>query len=126
MQRFGHPDDRDVPNQHLVIVNNAIFVLRFVIQRLVDDRLISQTNSLGRLSTGRHRRIDLTTLRFHGERLQEGDSVRLRVGAIGGVRRNGPTMRFTPFFGQASYFEVIGMTTRFTIEHASSPRPSFM
>ncbi|WP_175489172.1 hypothetical protein [Lysobacter sp. cf310] len=40
---------------------------RFVIQRLVDGRLINQTNSLGRRSTGRNRRIDhLTTLRLRG------------------------------------------------------------
>ncbi|NUO77858.1 MAG: hypothetical protein HOQ32_17830 [Lysobacter sp.] len=118
MHRFEAPEEFEPQFRHLVIINSAIFVLRFVIQRLVDDRLVSQTNSLGRLSLGRSRSIDLTTLHFHGERLQEGDHVRLRVGAVGGVRRNGPSVAFTRFGRPTVHFDVRGMTGGFSIHHA--------
>lgn len=118
MHRFEESGEFEPEFQHLVVSNSAMFVMRFVIQRLVGDRLISQTNSLGRLSIGRSRSIDLATLRFHGQPLQKGDRVRLRVGAVGGVRRNGPSVAFVPF-GRAAYFDVAGMTTRFSINRTT-------
>ena len=119
MHRFEESGEFEQQFRHLVVINSAMFVMRFVIQRLVDGRLVSQTNSLGRLSLGRSRSIDLTTLHFHGERLQEGGHVRLRVGAVSGVRRNGPAVAFTPF-GPTVHFDVSGMTSGFSINRSAT------
>lgn len=103
--------------QYIDYAHQGAFVARFVVQRLVDGRLISQTRLLGRTRHHQTHRIDLTTLRFHGERLQIGDHVRLRIGAVGGVRRNGPSVAYAPS-GEIARFEVRGTSLMFTIRLA--------
>ena len=100
--------------QYIDYIHMGAFIARFVVQRLVDGRLISQSRILGRMRNHQTHRIDLTTLRFHGEALQFGDRVRLRVGAVGGVRRNGPDVPYSNLFGTAT-FEVHGMTVAFEV-----------
>lgn len=116
-----HPSDSPAESvqperffQHLVCINNAAFVARFVVQRLIDGRLVSQTSGSPRFQAGEARGMDLTRLRFHGEPLHVGDQVRLRVGAAGGVRRNGPSVAYAPN-GQTASFSVRGTTLVFSI-----------
>ncbi|RDZ26210.1 hypothetical protein [Lysobacter silvisoli] len=114
MQGIG-PDGGVQPHFHyFTCTNRGAFVSRFIVQRFVEGRLISQTRILGRLSMQDTRSIDLTTLRFHGLPLEVGDQVRLRIGAVGGVRRNGPLVHYAPN-GQTAAFEVRGTTLAFSI-----------
>jgi len=117
MQPSGHPAqsvelERFV--QHLSVINNGAFVARFVVQRLVGGRLISQTGRLANMSAGQTRSVDLAQLRFHGRALDVGDRVRLRVGAAGGGRRNGPEVAYAPN-GQTAAFHLRGTTLAFSI-----------
>ncbi|SFL29654.1 hypothetical protein [Lysobacter sp. cf310] len=100
--------------QYIDYIHLGAFVARFVVQRLVDGQVISQTRLLGRMTHHRGQRIDLTTLHFHGQRLNVGDHVRLRIGAVGGVRRSGPSVAYAPN-REAARFEVRGTTLAFTI-----------
>lgn len=100
--------------QFIDIAHHGAFVLRFVVQRLVDGHLISQTRLLGRLIHHQSRRIDLSELLFHGQHLQVGDQVRLRIGAVGGVRRNGTAVLYAPN-REAARFEVRGTTLAFAV-----------
>lgn len=117
MQPSGNPAESVEPElfvQHLTLVNNAGFLARFVVQRLVGGRLISQTPGSGNLALGQTRGVDLTQLRFHGQALAVGDHVRFRVGAAGGSRRNGPTVAYAPN-GQTAAFNLRGTTLVFSI-----------
>lgn len=100
--------------QHIACSNNAAFVLRFVVQRLDGGRAISQSHRIGPIQFAQVRRIDLSELRFHGQPLEVGDRVRLRVGAVGGVRRNGPDVAYAPN-GETAGFSVRGSTLAFSI-----------
>lgn len=103
------------PHYHYIdYTHMGAFIARFVVQRLVDGRVISQTRLLGRMRPHQAHRIDLTTLHFHGQRLSVGDHVRLRIGAVGGVRRNGPSVAFAPG-GEVARFEVRGTTLAFSV-----------
>ena len=117
MQPSDNPAESVDPErfvQHLSLMNNAGFVARFVVQRLVDGRLISQTARFGNMSIGQARSVDLAQLRFHGHALNVGDRVRLRVGAAAGTRRNGPEVAYAPN-GQTAAFNVRGTTQVFSV-----------
>ncbi|MEI2433205.1 MULTISPECIES: hypothetical protein [Lysobacter] len=103
--------------QHIDCSNDAAFVLRFVVQRLDGGRAISQSHRVGPFHSGQTRRVDLSALRFHGQPLEVGDRVRLRVGAVGGVRRNGPDVAYAPN-GETAVFSVRGTTLAFSIGQA--------
>ena len=113
------------PHYHyLDYTHMGAFIARFVVQRLVDGRAISQTRILGRMRNHQTYRIDLTTLRFHGEALQVGDHVRLRIGAVGGARRNGPSVAYAPG-GEDARFEVRGTTLAFSVrQHQLTHHPT--
>lgn len=118
MHPSGNPAESVEPElfvQHLACVNDAGFIARFVVQRLVGDRLIGQTHRFGGLRTGQTQRVDLAQLRFHGQALEVGDRVRLRVGAVGGGRRDGPSVAFAPN-GRTASFSVRGTTLVFSID----------
>ncbi|QWP76884.1 hypothetical protein J5226_00260 [Lysobacter sp. K5869] len=117
MQTSGNPAESVEPElfvQHLSLINNGGFIARFVVQRLVGGRLISQTNAFGNIQLGQTRTVDLSALRFHNQALDVGDRVRLRVGAAGGTRRNGPEVSYAPN-GQTAAFNVRGTTLVFSI-----------
>ncbi|MGO4775978.1 hypothetical protein AB4084_10815, partial [Lysobacter sp. 2RAB21] len=81
MQPFGNPAQSGQPElhvQHIACANNAAFVLRFIIQRLDGDRVISQATAGGAFPAGQTRSVDLSALRFHGQALDVGDRVRIR------------------------------------------------
>jgi hypothetical protein len=117
MQPFGNPAQSGQPElhvQHIACVNNAAFVLRFIIQRLDGDRVISQATAGGAFPAGQTRSVDLSALRFHGQALEVGDRVRIRARAIGGTRRDGPSVAYAPN-GHTATFSVRGTTLSFSI-----------
>lgn len=117
MHPLGNPAESGQPElhvQHVACVNNAAFVLRFVVQRLDGDRVISQTPAGGAFAAGQTRSVDLSALRFHGHALDVGDRVRIRARAIGGTRRDGPSVAFAPNSHTAT-FSVRGTTLSFSV-----------
>ncbi|ALN84196.1 hypothetical protein IEQ11_03980 [Lysobacter capsici] len=117
MHPLGNPAESGQPElhvQHVACVNNAAFVLRFVVQRLDGDRVISQTPAGGAFAAGQTRSVDLSALRFHGHALDVGDRVRIRARAIGGTRRDGPSVAFAPN-GHTATFSVRGTTLSFSV-----------
>jgi hypothetical protein len=117
MHPLGNPAESgqvELHVQHIACANNAAFVLRFIIQRLNGDRVISQTPAGGAFAAGQTRSVDLSTLRFHGSALDVGDRVRIRARAIGGTRRDGPSVAYAPN-GHTATFSVRGTTLSFSI-----------
>ena len=100
--------------QHIACTNNAWFAIRFVVQRLDGDRAISQALGAGAFPINQTRSVDLSALRFHGQALAVGDRVRLRVGAAGGGRRNGPSVVYAPN-GHSAGFSVRGTIASFSV-----------
>lgn len=117
MHPLGNPAESGQPElhvQHIACANNAAFVMRFIIQRLDGDRVISQTQGAGAFAAGLTRSVDLSALRFHGQALDVGDRVRIRARALGGTRRNGPAVAYAPN-GHTATFSVRGTTLSFSI-----------
>lgn len=114
MQGNGAPGSIEPHFHHFIVSNRGAFALRFIVQRFVDGHLISQTRILGRLLAQRSHMIDLATLHFHGRPLEVGDQVRLRIGAAGGVRRNGPLVGYAPNRETAT-FEIRGTTMMYSV-----------
>lgn len=117
MHPLGNPAESgqlELHVQHIACANNAAFVLRFIIQRLDGDRAISQTPTGGGFAAGQTRSVDLSALRFHGQVLDVGDRVRIRARAIGGTRRDGPSVAYAPN-GHTATFSVRGTTLSFSI-----------
>ena len=100
--------------QHIACANNAAFTMRFVVQRLDGERVISQSAPIGTFAAGQVRSVDLAALRFHGRTLKVGDRVRIRARATGGTRRNGPSVAYAPN-GHTASFSVRGTTLSFSI-----------
>ncbi|MBX9401726.1 hypothetical protein K4L06_10420 [Lysobacter sp. BMK333-48F3] len=117
MQPSANPAESGQPElhvQHIACINNAGFSMRFVVQRLDGDTAVSQALAAGAFPLGQTRSVDLSTLLFHGRKLQVGDRVRVRVGAVGGGRRNGPSVAFAPN-GHTATFNVRGTIASFSI-----------
>lgn len=117
MHPSGNPAESGQPElhvQHIACTNNAWFSMRFVVQRVEGDRVIGQAHRTSAFPAGQTRNVDLSALRFHGKALDIGDRVRLRVGAIGGGRRDGPSVAYAPN-GHTAAFSVRGTTQRFSI-----------
>lgn len=117
MQTFEQSGEFEPHVQFIEFAHHGAFVLRYVVQRVIDGRLISQTRLLGRSRNQQTLRVDLATLRFHNHALEVGDHARLRIGAAGGVRRNGPLVAYAPN-GETARFVVRGTTLAFTIRQA--------
>lgn len=117
MPPSGNPAESGQPElhvQHIACANNAAFVLRFIIQRLDGDRAISQAPAGGAFAAGQTRSVDLSAMRFHGDALRVGERVRIRARAIGGTRRDGPSVAYAPN-GHTATFSVRGTTLSFSI-----------
>ena len=117
MQTFGESGELEPHFQFIEFANQGAFVLRYVVQRVIDGRLISQTRMLGRSRNQQIQRVDLATLLFHNQALEIGDHARLRIGAAGGVRRTGPSVAYAPN-GEIARFVVRGTTLAFSIRQA--------